>query len=72
MGFTDIVSTPKVRRSWRSYKSVKLNSLKYTSLFKLRQMKKDLIRTGKIDVGIPIVPIDYTTMKINKQGKLVG
>ena len=35
-------------------------------------MKKELIRAGKIDVGIPIVSIDYTTMKINKQGKLVG
>ena len=72
MGFTDIVSKPRVRRSWRSYKSVKLNIPKYTSLIKLRQMKKELIRAGKIDVGIPIVPIDYTTMKINKQGKLVG
>ena len=72
MGFTDIVSKPRVRRSWRSYKSVKLNIPKYTALFKLRQMKKELIRAGKIDVGIPIVSIDYTTMKINKQGKLVG
>ena len=30
-----------------------------------------MIESGKIDIGIPIVPIDYTVMKVNKDGKLV-
>ena len=30
-----------------------------------------MIESGKIDIGIPIVPIDYTVMKVNKDREFV-
>lgn len=34
-------------------------------------MKKDLIESGAIDIGELIVPIEYFTMRVNKDGTLV-
>lgn len=70
-GFTDIPTAKRVRRSWRRYRGLRLAYKNLTSSLKLRQMKRRYIHSGKIDVGIPIVPIDYTVMKVDKQGKLV-
>lgn len=72
MGFDDIPTKPRRRRSWRCYKSLKLNYIKRASRLVLRKMKRDLIQSGKIDIGIPIVPIDYTVVKLDKEGKLVS
>lgn len=71
MGFTDIPVRHRQRRSWRNYKTIKLNYIKRTSRLALRKLKQKMIESGKIDIGIPIVPIDYTVMKVNKDGKLV-
>ena len=30
-----------------------------------------MIESGKVNIGIPIIPIDYTVTKVNKDGKLV-
>ena len=42
-----------------------------TSSLQLRQMKRRYIKSGMIEEGIPIVPIDYSVMKVDKQGKLL-
>ena len=72
MGFACVTTEPRTRRSWRNFKSVKLNYIQRTSVAALRKRKRELITTGKIDVGIPIVPIDYTAVRIKKDGKLVS
>ena len=63
-GFTDIPVAKRVRRSWRRYRGLRLAYKNLTSSLKLRQMKRRYIHSGKIDVGIPIVPIDYTVITI--------
>ena len=70
-GFADIPMAKQVRRTCTQYRGLRLACKRLTSSLKLQQMKRRPINFGKIDVGIPIVPIDYCVMKVNKQGKLV-
>ena len=42
-----------------------------TSCLKLRHTNRRFIKSGKIDEGIPMVPIDYNVMKVDKQVKLL-
>lgn len=72
LGYTDISVSKKKRRSWRNYATININFHKMTSRKTLRQKKKQMILSGEIDVGIPIVPVEFTVIRINKQGKLVS
>lgn len=67
----DVCSKKVKRISWMNYKSQRLNVLKPTPLSHLKQMKKNMLAAGEIDVGELIVPIDYYVMKVKKDGTMV-
>lgn len=63
---------PKYRAAWKNHKHHNLNICVSTSISELTTMKREMIEEGRINIGEPIVPIDYDVVKINKQGKLVS
>ena len=60
----------KRRTSWLNYNGIKLNIRRRASYAALRRQKLKMIDSGEIDIGKPIVPIEYSVITV-KDGKLV-